>query len=166
MSKKEAPKKVYYKANITMDVEEKKSKVSFTPAFDVAKPDNVTTHLNNFITGMGIGFNILLGALPVLRPATQEEADAKIYIFKDVDKDNALYQSRKRLYNTVANSFNAVLRQCFPDIDFINQSIAHQQEKVHNMTKEELNNHQEFVKILADKIRNEEKTGGDNDGDA
>ena len=34
------------------------------------------------------------------------------------------------------------------------------------MTKEELNNHQEFVKILADKIRNEEKTGGDNDGDA
>jgi hypothetical protein len=117
---------------------------------------DIKPYLSTILSGLRLGLVAVLADLPVMRPASNSEAEAKAYIFKDADKDNALYKTRKSLHDTIAKVFNDTLTELFPDVQFIADAIAHQQATVMEMNAEEVADHKRFIEDLAKEIREEE----------
>ena len=109
----------------------------------------------------------VLAAMPMLRPATPEEREAKVYIFKNQDADNRLYKERKEMYDNFANGFNTILREMFPDIEYIENSRTEEQHRVFDMYNEEAEERRLEIEQLTEKIRStpESELVGDLDGD-
>ncbi len=128
------------------------------------KPGVVTDikpYLSTILTGVRLGLVAVLADLPVMRPASSSEVEAKAYIFKDGDKDNALYKTRKSLHDTIAKVFNDMLTELFPDVQFIADAIVHQQNTVMEMNAEEAADHKRFIEDLAKEIKEEEPVKND-----
>jgi hypothetical protein len=122
---------------------------------------DIKPYLNVMLSSVKMGLTAILADLPVLRPASKSEIEAKAYIFKDEKNDNALYVTRKAIYQAIADVFNNTLKDLFPDVEFINQAITHQQATVTEMKPEEAADHKRFIEDLAKEIREEEPVKDD-----
>jgi len=122
---------------------------------------DIKPYLSAILSSIRLGLVAVLADLPVMRPASKSELEAKAYIFKDADKDNALYQTRKAIHDTVAKVFNNTLKELFPDVQFISESITHQQTTVMEMTPEEAADHKRFIQDLAKEVKEEEPVKND-----
>lgn len=151
---------------ITVNEDTNKVKVSFTPNLKEGNREVMGKHVNGLINGFAIGLQILLGNEAMLRPATKEEIDAHLYIFKDVQVDNALYSARKKLFHELADVMNGILSSMFPDVKYIEESIEYQQHLVTEQTPEEAEAHQEEVQKVVDLIKSmvDVEQQGDNNG--
>jgi hypothetical protein len=116
---------------------------------------DIKPYLNVMLSGTKLGLTAILADLPVLRPASEAEVEAKVYIFKDEKNDNALYVTRKALYQAVADVFNTTLKDLFPDVEFIAEAIKHQQSIVTEMKPGEVEEHKRFIKDIAAEVRGE-----------
>jgi hypothetical protein len=117
---------------------------------------DIKPYLNVMLSSVKMGLTAILADLPVLRPATKAEIEAKAYIFKDEKNDNALYITRKAIYQAIAEVFNNTLKDLFPDIEFISEAIKHQQALVTEMKPDEAADHKRFIEDLAKEVKEEE----------
>jgi hypothetical protein len=116
---------------------------------------DIKPYLSTILSSIRLGLVAVLADLPVMRPATKSETEAKVYIFKDGDKDNALYKTRKAIHDTIAGVFNETLKELFPDVQFIAESIEYQQATIMEMTSEEAADHKRFIEDVAKEIKEE-----------
>ena len=146
----------YRKLKITTvaNLDTKEVKVKFNPNMTTAVFDEEKHQaINTVLAGAMLSLQVLFGALPVLRPATEEEVNAKVYVLKDMKADAALLSMRKEIYNGLAETFKNVLHELFPDVEYINDTQLYQQEQSMTRTPEE---HDAFIKeleLLTEKIR-------------
>ena len=143
---------------ISVFEEENRVSVSFVPRLSSKQQDNVSKHLNTLVNGFSLGLQTLLRNDVMLRPATPEETEANIYVFKDAEKDNKLYDARKNLYNQFTDVLSSIVAQLFPDVLYINRSIEYQQNLVTEMTPEEAKAHQETIQKIVDQLKDGGKT--------
>lgn len=114
--------------------------------------EDIRPYLTAVLSSINLGLTAVLADVPVLRPATEAEVSAKVYIFKD-EKDNDLYKARKTIHDTIAKVFDDTLKNLFPDIRFIHEATEHQQYTVTEMTAEEAAEHKRFIEDLAEEVR-------------
>lgn len=146
--------KSHYKITITSNVEKDMVKVQFSPKLnEETKREDIQRFLSTLFAGTHVGLHSLLADMNIMRPATSLERDAQVYIFKDTEKDNTLYKQRKQLHDGLAETFNNILKDLFPDIEYINMTIQHQQELAFNMSPEEAEEHQKYIEGIADKVK-------------
>lgn len=152
---------------ISVFEEENRVSVSFVPRLSSKEQDNVSKHVNTLVNGFSLGLQTLMRNELMLRPATPEEIEAKVYVFKDVEKDNKLYDARKHLFNQFTDALSSIIAELFPDVLYVNRSIEYQQNLVTEMTPEEAKAHQEKVQKIVDLIKSVKDVAqqGDNDGD-
>jgi len=117
---------------------------------------DIKPYLNVMLSSVKMGLTAILADLPVLRPATKPEIETKVYIFKDEKNDNALYQTRKAIYTAIADVFKNTLKDLFPDVEFIIQAVAHQQDIVTEMSVEDAADHKRLIEDIAKEVREEE----------
>lgn len=117
---------------------------------------DIKPYLNVMLSSVKMGLTAILADLPVLRPATETETQAKVYIFKDEKNDNTLYQTRKAIYTAIADVFKNTLKDLFPDVEFIIQAVAYQQDIVTQMKPEEVSEHKRLIEDIAKEVRGEE----------
>ncbi len=151
-TKKEEPKNVYT-LSISSDVDKGEITVGFTPKLEDGGKEEAQQHLNNLLAGIHIALHSIMADIPVMRPATELERESQLYIFKDEENDNRLYNTRKQLHDGLGNVFTNILKEVFPDIEYIQGSIQHQQELALNMNPKEVADYQKQVKEIADKVR-------------
>lgn len=154
-----------YRIVYTTNVDKGRIKVKFTPDMKTGTLQDLQVHVNSILSGTHIALVSLLNGLAMMRPATDEERDAQVYIFKNEEQDNQLYKSRLQLHDTLANTFDGILKTIFPDVQYIEQVRKHQQEIIFEMTEEEAQEHQTMLANLAEKIRQVDIQLPDNDGD-
>ena len=122
---------------------------------------DIKPYLNVMLSSVKVGLTAILADLPVLRPASKTEIEAKVYIFKDEKNDNALYVTRKAIYQAVADVFNTTLKDLFPDVEFIAEAIKYQQTAVTEMKPEEVVDHKRLIEDIAREVREEEPAKDD-----
>jgi hypothetical protein len=158
----------HYKVSFTTDPNTKRIKIGFRPELDYKNIQDIQVFLNTVYTGTYMSLKTLLAGTPMLRPATEDERTAGVYVFKDEAKDNRLYQERKRLYDGLAQAFQNTLSEMFPDIEYIENCRIQEQHKMFDMSSEEAEERKAEVAALVDKVRTEPETKdavGDTDGD-
>lgn len=146
----------FYSIVIKADKDLGQVKVKTSPQVPKTNLDELQYLLNVLITGTDAGLKEMLGGLPVLRPASEVEREANVYVFKDEERDNALYKQRKALHDSIANVFNNTLKTLFPDIEYINSVQNHQQELVFDMSAEEAEEHQAEIQKIVEQVRNDD----------
>ena len=114
--------------------------------------EDIRPYLSAVLSSTMLGLNAVLADVPVLRPASEAEVSAKIYIFKG-EKDSELYKVRKAIHDTISKVFNDTLKELFPDVQFIHEATEHQQYTVSEMTPEEAADHKRFIEDLAKEVR-------------
>ena len=122
---------------------------------------DIKPYLNVMLSAVKMGLTAILADLPVLRPATEPEVQSKVYIFKDEKNDNVLYQTRRAIYQVIADVFKTTLKDLFPDVEFIIEAIAHQQDIVTEMSVEEAADHKRLIEDIAREVREEEPVKND-----
>lgn len=122
------------------------------PRIKRGKDQDIKPYLSAVLSSINLGLTAVLADIPVLRPASEAEVSAKVYIFKD-EKDNELFKVRKAIHDTVAKVFEDLLKNLFPDIRFIQESIQHQQYTVTEMTSKEVEEHKRFIEDIAKEVR-------------
>lgn len=113
---------------ITLTLDGTESKVKFTPKLT---DENLGDYINNIVNVFPSACVNVLSQIPLLRPACEEERAAHVYVFQegeDGDAENKLYTTREKLYDTLTAIFSALLTATFPDIEYIKQCKAYQQE--------------------------------------
>jgi hypothetical protein len=153
MAKAKKQKGFTHKVTISADAGKQSVKVTTSPSLKRCSLQDHQTLVNVLLAGVDLGLKELLGALPVLRPASAEEKEAQVYVFKDEEKDNKLYNERKNMYNAVAQVFEGTLSELFPDIEYIDNSIKNRQEIIFDMSKEEAEQYQEEMEELTKRVR-------------
>ena len=116
------------KITVSLKTIDKKLSYKFSPKLST---DNLSDHYFNLVNNFAAALNYLLGNLDILRPATQEERDAHIYVFRTDDKndlEHRIYKVRKNLYDDLALLFRTILRQEFPDIEYLEECATYLQE--------------------------------------
>jgi|LGVE01.1.fsa_nt_gb hypothetical protein len=153
--KQKSRKRAYtHKINISADVDANTVKVSYIPSIKLVTLQDHQVFVNLTLAGMDMGLKELLGALPVLRPASAQEIEKSVYVFKDQIKDNKLYKERKQMYDTVANIIQNTLKVLFPDVEYIDTCTQNQQELIFDMTREEAEAYNAELVELTEAIRN------------
>lgn len=120
--------------NLVGDTAEQEVSVKFTPKLKETFNSNV---LSTLIAGFTLALQEILEPVPLLRPATPEEIEAKTYIFQNEQTDNALYNARKNLRNRIEQEFVTIMHNLFPDVEYIEQTILYHQEQSMTRTEEE-----------------------------
>jgi hypothetical protein len=162
----------YHKVSFVVNPETKKIKIVFKPELDHKNAQDIQIFLNTVYTGTYMSFKTLLSSMPILRPASEREREAKVYIFKDPVRDNKLYKERKEMYDSFANGFSTLLREMFPDIEYIENSRIEEQHKTFDMNDDEAEERRieiegvaEYVRSLNEVQLEAREPQGDNDGD-
>lgn len=146
MDKKESDN--LFKVTYTTNKAKQQVKVKFAPKLDHITEENAQTHFSTLLSGTHVAFNILLGGARLLRAPVQEETDAKIYIYKYPEEDNALLKQRKQLYGIMENVFSRILTELFPDVEYIEQCDKYQQELLFDMAEEEMAAYQQKIEEI------------------
>lgn len=148
------------KVNISYSPETNEVQVKFLP--HVENPDVAVTvaQLNTMLAGISVGLTTLMARLPILRPATKEEVDAKIYIFADAARDSALFEQRKNLFYALEDTFSSILTTSFPDVVYVENCRKFNQEQMLDATPEAAEARRLEVERLAKSVRKEETTNG------
>lgn len=95
--------------------------------------------------------SIITEAFPMMRPPSQRETDLHTYVFMDGEKgeiENKIYKSKKALYESMSNMFAAILSYAFPDIEYIENCAAYQQDYVYDHTEAEVENYKDEIESL------------------
>lgn len=145
-----------HKVIYTLDDEKQRIKIDFRPKLDRKNLKDINLFINATYTGTYMSLKTLLQDAPVLRPASPAEIEAKTYIFKDEEEDNLLYKHRKALHDNIANGFNTLLKELFPDIQYIEQCRKDEQERVFDMSSDEAEERRVELERLAEEVRKEE----------
>lgn len=148
-------RKTIYTVQIKYDKEGKNISVRFLPGMNNATKSDKQDHMNGLLEGFRLGLNVLFAEIPMLRPATEQEVDEHVYIFKDEVADNQLYKNRKVLRGELIEMFDSTLHELFPDIYYIDASLEHQQETVTAMSKEEAAEYTKKIAEVAAAVRAE-----------
>lgn len=146
-------KRSVYKVNIKTNMKQKNINVDFHPALEDCSLEDTQMLLNTLLQGIQVGLQKILYVAPPLRPPTEQEREAKIYVYVDEEEDNALYKKRKMLYDSLNGVFTEVLRTSFPDIQYIEQCRNYQQELIFDMSSEEAAEYNEEIKAVSDEVR-------------
>lgn len=149
-----------FKINLVGDTTEQEVSVNFTPKLKKTFNSNV---LSTLIAGFTLALQEILEPVPLLRPATPEEIEAKTYIFKDEKTDNALYNVRKNLRNRIEQEFVTIMHNLFPDVEYIEQTVLYHQEQSMTRTEEETKEIIAEIEKIKERLVN--TLGVDNDGD-
>jgi hypothetical protein len=159
----------HYKVTYTVNPDTKQIKLTFRPELDYKNVKDIQVFLNTVYTGTYMSLKTLLAGTPMLRPASEEERNAKIYVFKDSVKDNKLYSERKKLYDGLAEAFNNILKEMFPDIEYIENCRIQEQHNTFDMSEDEAEERRLEVADVVDRVKNTPETPvdaiGDVDGD-
>ena len=147
-------KKVVY--TVTMKTEKGGTpQFKFTPKVN---GDNFADHFKNLLDNFASAYIDLCASIGILRPATEEEKEKNIYVFKTDDRDDVehkVYFNRKALYDHTSMVFNYILQTEFPDIIYIENCKQYQQEfAFDNKSEAEIELYKQEVKELTDEIRN------------
>ena len=113
---------------ITMSLDGTESKVRFTPKLT---NENLGDYINTIVNVFPSACVNVLSQIPLLRPACDKEREAHVYVFQDSELgegENRLFAMREKLYDTLTAVFSTVLSTAFPDIEYIKQCKAYQQE--------------------------------------
>lgn len=146
MNKKESDN--LFKVTYTTNKAKKQVRVKFAPKLENTTEENAQTHFSTLLSGTHVAFNILLGGAKILRAPIQEETDAKIYIYKYPEEDNALLKQRKQLYGIMENVFSRILTELFPDVEYIEQCDKYQQELLFDMAEEDMAAYQQKIEEI------------------
>lgn len=138
--------KIIYTSNRT----ENTTHVGFKPK--VAR-DNIVDFIECLISGTHYGMLTLLDNFPVMRPATKEERDAHCYIFQD-ETDDKVYKQRKAIYDTLVATFQNILTECFPDVEYIQQCKTYAENIAVDEGVEAAEEYRARVAEVADIVRN------------
>lgn len=149
------------KISFTADMTKGEIEARIVPKQKRGVMTDIKPYLNVMLSAVKIGLTAILADLPVLRPATEPEVQSKVYIFKDEKNDNALFTTRKAIYNAIADVFKGTLKELFPDVEFIVQAIAHQQDIVTEMSVEDAADHKRLIEDIAKEVREEAPTKDD-----
>lgn len=150
------PKKTdVIKMSFTADMTKGELEARIVPKQKRGVMTDIKPYLNVMLSSVKVGLTAILADLPVMRPASKAEIEAKAYIFKDEKNDNALYVSRKAIYQAISDVFNNTLKDLFPDVEFIGEAIKHQQILVTEMKPEEAADHKRFIEDLAKEVKEE-----------
>ena len=153
-----AEKKTYtHKVTINANEKTNEVKIHTSPSLKKASLKDRQVLVNVLLAGGDLGTRSILGELPKLRPASELEVESKVYVFKNPEADNKLYNSRKAMYETIRNIYTKTLSDLFPDVEYIEQCTKYQQEVVFEMTKDEADTHNEEIEEVV-KIVREPKT--------
>lgn len=93
---------------------------------------------------------------PMLRPATEAERNANIYVFMDGEHgetENQIFRAKKHCYDILTQLFSTTLTALFPDVEYIISCAEYQQDFVANHSKEEQEEYLTEVKELTNSIR-------------
>lgn len=137
-----------HKITYTVNTREQALQVEFFPKKNLDR--NVL--LNGVLSGLQLSMEKLLHDAPVLRPVTPEERDLHMYVFKDQNRDNALYKERKALHDSIAVIFENTLHDIFPDVVYIDSTRMYQQELAFDKTQEEVDEYHTQVKEVTELI--------------
>lgn len=138
---------------ITLSLDGTESKVRFTPKLS---NENLGDYINNIVNVFPNACLNILTHIPLLRPACEEEKEARVYVFQEGDAgiaESKLYESREKLYDALTAIFSAVLTTAFPDIEYIKQCKAYQQEFCTTHEDDERKDYLEQVKRVTDYVR-------------
>ena len=93
---------------------------------------------------------------PMLRPATEAERDAHIYVFMDGEHgetENQIFRAKKHCYDILTQLFSTTLTALFPDVEYINSCAEYQQNYTSDHTELEVQEYLEEVRTLTETIR-------------
>lgn len=113
---------------ITMSLDGTESKVRFTPKLT---NENLGDYINTIVNVFPSACVNVLSQIPLLRPACDEERAVHVYVFQDSELgegENRLFAMREKLYDALTAVFSTVLSTAFPDIEYIKQCKAYQQD--------------------------------------
>lgn len=139
---------------LSVNKKTKQPSVVYKPELD----DNTAKDaFNVFINTMPQALmDIITHLYPMLRPATEVERDAHVYVFLDGEKgelENKLYKAKKYCYDVLSQTFSATLTALFPDVEYIMGCSEYQQNYVLDHTKEECDEYTAKIKEVADYVR-------------
>ena len=100
------PKNITHRINYHVNANKGELKVNFSPSLKRSKLHDHQILVNATLAGTDLALQMLLGTLPVLRPASEAESEVSIYVFKDEERDNKIYKQRKELYDKVKSTYN------------------------------------------------------------
>lgn len=159
-------KKKVYRVTMTADMDENVVKVGYGRSVALMKQADRQMFLNITLAGTDTSLKKLIGGLPMLRPATDEEREANIYVMVNGKEDDDLYRGRSELYHTIANLFQNTLHELFPDVEYKEKCTEYQQELIFDMTKEEAEEYQKEIEALTESVIQKVKEGEqDGNGD-
>jgi len=152
--KKDTEELTTFRIYITGDIEKGQVRFRTNPKFQEASQLQLQHLLNALIAGTDTGLKQMLKDIPLLRPATDVEREASIYVFKNEKQDTQLFKNRKTIYDSISKAFNETLNNIFPDVVYIEHSRQIQQELAFEMNKEEHEEHLANVQKITDVVRN------------
>lgn len=161
---------------LSINKKTKTPSVVFTPAIT---PENAKDHMQTLLdTFPQVLMDIVSSLYPMLRPVTEEERDAHIYVFLDGEQgehENKIYRAKKYCYDILTQLFSSTLTALFPDIEYIIQCANYQQDYMFSHSEEECDEYQKEVETVTKYIREnistiiskmlDEMLEGDPDGD-
>ena len=118
---------------IILEVNDEGSSVHFEPALDA---ETFVAHVNSALNTMPNALMNIFANVPLLRPASEREREAHIYVFNEGEQgevENRLYKYRKHLYDATGAVFSQLLTTAFPDIEYIEGCKAYQQDYCMNV---------------------------------
>jgi hypothetical protein len=153
MEEKETKKPTY---SVTFNTDaEGKTKFRFKPAIEAP---NFKYHYKNLMDNFVSAYAELFSGVNIMRPATTEEKEKHIYVFKTDNKDDTehqMYKARKMLYEDTLKAFNFILAHVFPDIQYIEHCQQYQQEFAfaEDKTQDEIEDYKYDVEYITQQIR-------------
>lgn len=151
---KQEVKKQKYSVVFSTD-ENGESKHKFRPAVTI---EHFKHHYKNIMDNFVAAYLEMFNNVSILRPATTEEKDKHIYVFKTDDKEDTehkLYEARKMLYEDTLKAFNYILSMVFPDIQYIEHCNLYQQELAFDKdrSQDEIEDYKYDVEYITQQIR-------------
>lgn len=135
----------------------KKTKETVVTLNPKITPQNAKEHMQVFLdTFPQLLIDLVSNLYPMLRPVTEEERDAHIYVFLDGEKgeqENQIYRAKKHCYDVLTQLFSSTLTALFPDVEYIIQCANYQQEYMFSHTEEECDEYQKDVESITKYVR-------------
>ena len=162
--------------NLSINKKTKTNAVKFTPEVSL---ENAKEHMQVLLdTFPQMLMDIVSNLYPMLRPVTEEERNAHVYVFLEGEQgehENRVYRAKKACYDVLSQLFSSTLTALFPDIEYIIQCANYQQEYVFSHSEDEVDAYQKEIEDVTKYVREnistiiskmiDEMMEGDPDGD-
>lgn len=139
---------------LSINKKTKTPSVVFTPAIT---PENAKDHMQTLLdTFPQVLMDIVSNLYPMLRPVTEEERAAHVYVFLEGEQgehENKIYRAKKYCYDILTQLFSSTLTALFPDIEYIIQCANYQQDFVFTHTDEEYEEYKKEVDAVTKYVR-------------